>query len=552
MIAYIIKSMLLLTVLFLIYKGILENEKMHRFNRYFLIFALVFGLTGPLLTFELSQASLIGQAKIPTVEPLVEAPSGFIEQSLGKLSAPEEVESPVETEAAPEANSAEPSTLPASSGADRVPEAAPAKPFPIQTVLLGIYAIVSLVLVIRLFGGVLNLIRKPNNKEIILFNKARLVLMDEKVVPHSFLNYVFLNAGDYKSGKITKEILEHELAHVAQRHSWDVLFIEFLKALFWFNPLLYLFKRSIQLNHEFLADDFALQSAPDVESYQKLLLSVSGKTGGKEISSNLNYGLFKKRLGMMGKRPSRWKSGLRTFLIVPLTLSVALMFCTEYKNPTKDGKLFITGTNTLDGSFSAEPELYRLIAQADSASGNGYYWLDDRTFSLDDEYFTGSQKYYNDDTGEFGWEEIFENGLLVRRNNFSDDSKDKITSWQEYTYENDNLISLDRYNQYGKLIQAKKLDYVNDSLSASRSFIFRSNNEEILLSENLYAPFTESGLNITRLYNQDGSLYFESQSKGEAFTMPPVYDGLMTKYEVDGTILEQELWKDGELIEKIK
>lgn len=81
-----------------------------------------------------------------------------------------------------------------------------------------------------------------------------LVLLKDDVLPFTFLNYFFVSQKQYNESALEPEILEHELAHIQQRHSCDILFIEILKCVFWFNPILVLYKKAIELNHEFLAD----------------------------------------------------------------------------------------------------------------------------------------------------------------------------------------------------------------------------------------------------------------------------------------------------------
>lgn len=128
-----------------------------------------------------------------------------------------------------------------------------------------------------------------------------MVLLDEKVLPHSFLNYVFVSRQEYEAGRIDNELFIHEKAHITQKHSLDILFAEFLQMVFWFNPIIYLYKKAIRLNHEFLADQTVNQACGEVAYYQRLLLQ---KATGKSlipIASNLNYSVTKKRFMMMTK-----------------------------------------------------------------------------------------------------------------------------------------------------------------------------------------------------------------------------------------------------------
>ena len=84
------------------------------------------------------------------------------------------------------------------------------------------------------------------------------ILLQKHIIPHTLLKYIFVNKTDFESQKIPKEVLLHEQTHAIQRHSSDLLFVEVLQIIFWFNPLLYFIKKSIKLNHEFLADQAVL------------------------------------------------------------------------------------------------------------------------------------------------------------------------------------------------------------------------------------------------------------------------------------------------------
>jgi hypothetical protein len=118
------------------------------------------------------------------------------------------------------------------------------------------------------------------------FNGNKLVLLDELVTPQSFLNWIFLNKADYESGKIEKDILEHELTHIRQKHSLDVILIELLRIMFWFNPFIYGYRHSIMLNHEFLADEHVVTHVSEKKKYQETLLEfATSETNAKFVNT---------------------------------------------------------------------------------------------------------------------------------------------------------------------------------------------------------------------------------------------------------------------------
>ena len=65
-----------------------------------------------------------------------------------------------------------------------------------------------------------------------------MIFLKQQILPHSFLNYIYVNGDQYLNGEIDEKLLAHEMAHVKQKHSWDIIFIELIHMIFWFNPIL--------------------------------------------------------------------------------------------------------------------------------------------------------------------------------------------------------------------------------------------------------------------------------------------------------------------------
>jgi hypothetical protein len=154
-------------------------------------------------------------------------------------------------------------------------------------------------------------------------------LIKEKLAPHTFLYYVFLNKEDYNHGSIEKEILNHELTHVKQKHTIDILLLELLLIVVWFNPFLYLYKKAIQLNHEFLADESVVTSLQDPSRYQLLLLSKANEPNSLSLTSKFNFLITKKRLIMMTKTRSHTRAILKQAAVMLLIAVIAFSFSTR-------------------------------------------------------------------------------------------------------------------------------------------------------------------------------------------------------------------------------
>jgi beta-lactamase regulating signal transducer with metallopeptidase domain len=99
----------------------------------------------------------------------------------------------------------------------------------------------------------------------------KVIVSDIQHPPFSFFPYVVIPVEDYKSGNYI-DILDHEFAHVRQGHTFDLLLSELFIAFQWFNPFVWLIKRSVILNHEYLADHVSISRNKSVKEYQFRLL----------------------------------------------------------------------------------------------------------------------------------------------------------------------------------------------------------------------------------------------------------------------------------------
>jgi hypothetical protein len=131
------------------------------------------------------------------------------------------------------------------------------------------------------------------------------------------------------------EVFVHELTHVLQKHSFDILFIELLLCLFWINPILWLYRRAIKLNHEFLADEGVIRNHYNSKAYQYLLLKRSALPNTLSLASSLHFMLTKKRLVMITKITSRKSALLRQSLAAAVCLASIFLFAHNTTAQTK-------------------------------------------------------------------------------------------------------------------------------------------------------------------------------------------------------------------------
>lgn len=289
---YLIKSGLCLAIVLGIYHLLLEREKMHQFNRFFLLFGLGFSFVAPLL--EIAYFSGLGYDFFATDPTLI---------AVGQASGT--IEIVTET--------------------TNLPSASPLSAINYMQLLLPIYFLISGALLVRLIRNITVILRKAYQNQQVDFKGNKLVLVKDEILPHTFWNYIFINEAAYKNDNIEAELFTHELTHAHQRHSFDILLLEILHVLFWFNPFLIPYKRAIQLNHEFLADDQVIKSHRRVRDYQELLLDKATQSK-VYLASNLNFSVTKKRLTMMTKNTSRHRSLCLATAVLPLFACLLLLF----------------------------------------------------------------------------------------------------------------------------------------------------------------------------------------------------------------------------------
>jgi len=142
--------------------------------------------------------------------------------------------------------------------------------------------------------------------------------------PFSFFRWIVLDSSLYSETEL-QEILLHETAHVKQNHSADTMLAEFVCALCWFNPFAWLLKTEIRMNMEFLADRSVLSSGCGVEHYQFHLLRLSYHKAAAKITNNFNVSLLKKRIFMMNKKQTSYRSMWKYALMLPVIAMLLLL-----------------------------------------------------------------------------------------------------------------------------------------------------------------------------------------------------------------------------------
>jgi len=144
----------------------------------------------------------------------------------------------------------------------------------------------------------------------------------------SFFKYIFLNSEEIESQDI-RTILKHEEIHIQLGHSFDVIFIECYKILFWFNPIIWWYKKSLLEVHEHQVDNYLIHDkAEDMDSYQEILLKQYLGNVNIELAHSFNHSQIKFRIKMMKKSKSKWWTNFKMIIAIPV-IAVSLLAFTN-------------------------------------------------------------------------------------------------------------------------------------------------------------------------------------------------------------------------------
>ena len=202
-----------------------------------------------------------------------------------------------------------------------------------ETTAMTIYTIVACLFLLRFFWQLVSIVRLRNKCRTTDINGTKVYLLESNEGPFSFFNWIFINPTKHNRQE-TDEIMTHELAHCRQLHSVDILFTELFAIVFWANPFVWLLKREVRLNLEYLADNNVLAGGTDSKKYQYHLLGLAYRKNVATISNNFNVLPLKKRIKMMNKKRTKRIAKVKYALYIPL--AAALLVVSNIETVARD------------------------------------------------------------------------------------------------------------------------------------------------------------------------------------------------------------------------
>lgn len=265
MINYFIYTIISLGSSYAVYVLLLRKQKTFQFNRFFLIGSIFLCLVAPFIELEWFN----------TVPSITEIPLEKITESTFETLPTEDI---------------------------TFDEVAPVNQSSIDYVFL-IYLMISGFFLFRFLKNLLKLY-KLTRHEYKRVGKLKLITITDSDMVSSFFNYMFMPKNQVLSEDDYQSIIAHETVHSLELHTVDIILLELLKCLLWFNPLIWLYNIAILQNHEFIADEKAVLSGIAIENYSNTIINLGQKEYRVPLTSGFNFIQIKNRIIMLHQSKS--------------------------------------------------------------------------------------------------------------------------------------------------------------------------------------------------------------------------------------------------------
>jgi N-acetylmuramoyl-L-alanine amidase len=278
------------------YHFLLRNKKFHQYNRYFLLLATAISFCIPFFN-------------IPVYFD-AEKTTPILVQTLTSLSPGEFGESEIPGHTLVHANW-----------------------LTSKNILSSVYLLIIIFLFIRFIVALFRIARLVQIYPVEKIDNIYFITTAEPATPFSFFRWLFWNNKIDLHSADGQQILRHELFHIREKHSRDIIFLEIITMLFWINPFFHLIKKEIKAIHEFLADKFAVDENKEWHYAELLLMQVLGSPHTR-LTNPFFHNQIKRRIAMLTTSQKPGYQYVRKIMVLPLAAIIASLFAFTYKNKT--------------------------------------------------------------------------------------------------------------------------------------------------------------------------------------------------------------------------
>ena len=324
-----------IAVLWLVYRLLFRNSNRLKFNRYFLLTSMLLALLMPLL-------GLLSGLEVPQMATLKQNLfSGFLLNEV----------------------------IVTSDGQPMLPEVtvttSTQSHFSVWQVIAGIYligvAVMTLLFLIKLGRLMVLIIRSPKRK-MSGGTAVYLSSVPEPVEGPQRGSFSFMRYAIFPNENVDPDIMRHEMSHIEHGHSWDILFVEVMMILQWFNPFIYLYKKELQSLHEYQADRDVVATGVDKKNYMMLILQQCTAVDFSGMSNNFSLILTKKRIKMITrneKAKGLWWRLLATLPVLALLLIANTKVTAQEAKAEKED---VAPTTTIQADIDGDLTTYHITS----------------------------------------------------------------------------------------------------------------------------------------------------------------------------------------------
>ncbi|WP_431135205.1 N-acetylmuramoyl-L-alanine amidase [Psychroserpens mesophilus] len=292
MVNYFFYTIISLGSAYVVYYLVLKKQKTFQFNRFFLLGTLLLSFIAPIMEIDILDT-------MPSITQI-----SF--QSSEEVIVPHEI-------------------------MQGITVAEIEKPdYSLSNLLWFVYIIISMCFVFRFLKNVFEIFKLTRQSNGCIGHLKLVDTNDTKNVS-SFFNYLFINSESLKEKRYSDPMIQHELVHCNEWHTLDIILIELVLCLFWFNPFVWLYRKVMVQNHEFIADNNTVRTGINVENYSQLIINSSHMEHRVPLTSGFNFIQIKNRIIMLHQSQSSVLKRTLKITVALLLFSGIFMF-SSFKN----------------------------------------------------------------------------------------------------------------------------------------------------------------------------------------------------------------------------
>lgn len=335
---YLLQMLITSGLLYGYYHFVLRNKKFHRYNRFYLLASTVMSITIPFLN-------------IPVYFSESETNSSVVLQTLTNFSI---------------------------SGNNVVMDIPVAETswFTLENVMLVFYVLIASFVLLRILLSLFKIRSILKNNVVEKLDRIYFINTTEPGTPFSFFRWLFWNKKIELESEKGEQIFRHELFHINQKHSWDIMYLELLTVLFWINPFFHLMKKETKAIHEFLADQFAVRENSKWEYAELLLMQILNTQ--QHLVNPFFHNQIKRRIAMLTTSKKTSHQYLRKLMVFPVAAIVIGLFAFSYnekENENPEAKLkSIQSVTDTTRPLPADNKIYDKVDIEASYPGDNANW----------------------------------------------------------------------------------------------------------------------------------------------------------------------------------